>query len=97
MLKLIKANGIPQLYKIVDIHQRRAKRNWLLTAYSAASLQSFINNLTTRLDQMGYMENTELKTEGTVDLPVWAKDYEHEKRTKKGGKKEPPAPQGIVT
>jgi len=95
-LRYIRSNKLPQLYKIIDIQQRTSKRNWLLHAYSITALQNFIYDLTSRLDQMGYMENTKVETVGSVDEPTWAEKYRQEMNTPKGksSKKKELAPTG---
>lgn len=98
----IRSCSLPELARINDLHKRHRTRNWLLTSYSTAALSQFLDQLTTKLDEMGYMENTKITSEGDADGVdgdgTWKTNYEQSKdRGKIKPAKKDKAPAGSMS
>jgi len=66
-INAIASGSLPQIKQIHDFYVRGIYKTRLLQKYSAAALQGFISELTTKLDNIGYMENTKVVAEGSAD------------------------------
>lgn len=97
-LNQIKTGRIPQLRKIPDFYMRGIYKNRLLQTYGNIALKTFIDELTTMLDDIGYMENTKVVAEGDADQQGdWL--YVQEEEKKKGSRskrKKSEAPTGTM-
>jgi len=63
----IRAGRILEVQKIADFYIRGIFKNRLLQTYGNAALQQFVDELTTKLDKIGYMENIKTVAEGTAE------------------------------
>jgi len=70
----IQSDAYPFLKEIPDFFQRGIMRFKLLQNYSRLALEKFISEMTTDLNNLGYMENIKEVEQGDVDLPPeWLK------------------------
>jgi hypothetical protein len=96
-LNQIKTGSIPQIRKIPDFYLRGIFKNRLLQNYGNIALKTFIDELTTKLDKIGYMENTKIVAEGDAEAEgSWIYVQDEEKRRGKGKKKKNEAPSGTM-
>jgi len=66
-INLIKSGRLPQIQKIPDFYMRGIFKNRLLQSYCDLSFKALIDDLGTKLNDLGYMENVEKITEGVDD------------------------------
>lgn len=67
VMDIIKSGSLEVIRRIPDFYIRGIYRNRLLQLYATESLTKFIDNLTTQLNKLGYMENLKVVTEGEAD------------------------------
>jgi hypothetical protein len=79
----VKTGNVPQLKKITDYYVRGLFKKRLLENYASVALNSFIDRLTSRLNDLGYMENTEKLQEGEDD---WYREHNKQQAQKKRDK-----------
>lgn len=95
IMSAIRAGSIPQIQKIPDLYIRGIYKNRLLQTYSHQALSSFMNDMTSKLNLLGYMENLKVVLEGDVEQQDWiAEKAKREGSGKK--KKKQKSPQGNV-
>jgi hypothetical protein len=99
-INLIRTGKLKQISDIPDFFIRGIYKNRLLQTYGMEALKDFINNLTTKLDNIGYMENTKVVAEGSTEVSEesWLKMQEQAQgqEPKKGKRKRGESPAGIV-
>ena len=97
VMNIIKAGRLKQIQEIPDLYIRGIYKNRLLQIYSNESLNKFIDDMTTQLNQLGYMENLKVVREGEAELdPDWIALYKKEKRQSKRSKKRDASPTGSI-
>jgi len=67
VVDVIRAGSLDVIQRIPDLFIRGIYRNRLLQLYSSEALGKFIDDLTTQLNELGYMENLKVVTEGEAD------------------------------
>lgn len=98
-LNLITTGRLPQIQKIPDFYIRGIYKHRLLQNYGNAALQKFISELTTKLDNIGYMENTKVVSEGSADgigEETWLDLQTKESKKGSSKRKKPEAPSGAL-
>lgn len=102
-INLIRSGRLKQIQDIPDFFIRGIYKNRLLQTYGNEALKDFINNLTTKLDNIGYMENTKVVVEGSaeVDEESWLKMQKEGQAQEAKGKgrrrrKDEESPTGVV-
>lgn len=102
VMNAIRSGSLKVIKDIPDLFVRGIYRNRLLQIYSSKKLSVFMDELTTKLNQLGYMENLKLIAEGQADVDNdWIiidqkrKKAERDKK-KKGRKKRDTSPQGTI-
>jgi len=100
VMDIIKSGRLEVIKKIPDLYIRGIYKNRLLQLYANKALTKFIDNLTTQLNKLGYMENLKVVTEGEADEAVaWiemdkkrrAEEKKKRRRTKKHGSADSPS------
>jgi hypothetical protein len=86
-INMIASGNVPQIKKIPDFFIRGIYKTRLLQKYSSAALSGFINELTTKLDNIGYMENTKVVAEGSADMDQESWMELQEREGKKSGRR----------
>jgi hypothetical protein len=88
-LNLITTGKIPQIQRIPDFYLKGIFKNRMLQRYGNAAFQQFISELTTKLDNIGYMENTKVVVEGSADMDeqTWLGLQEKEGKKSSGKRK----------
>lgn len=77
----IKAGTLAEIRRIPDFYIRGIFKHKLLQTYADKAFSSLIDELSTKLNQMGYMENTEKVLEGEDDwYALHRKDSDKKKR-----------------
>lgn len=95
IMKIIKAGSLTQIQEIPDLYIRGIYKNRLLQTYSHEALSSFMNDMTSKLNLLGYMENLKVVLEGDVEQQDWIEEQAKRERAVKK-KKKPRSPQGNV-
>lgn len=94
--ELIRNDALPQLREIPDLYIRGVYRNRLLQTYSYAALEQLIDEISTALNKLGYMENLKVVQEGDADGQLdWMAEANRRARAKRRGKKKS-SPQGSI-
>lgn len=83
-INLIKSGRLRQIQRIPDLYLRGIFRNRLLQSYCDVSFKVLIDDLGTKLNTLGYMENVEKITEGEDD---WYAEHRKEAAAKKRAEK----------
>jgi len=81
-INLIKSGRLPQIQKIPDFYMRGIFKNRLLQTYCDLAFKVLIDDLGTKLNNLGYMENVEKITEGEDDWYA-----EHRRETQKDARR----------
>lgn len=97
-LNLITSGRIPQIQRITDFYIRGIFKNRILQRYGNAAFQQFISELTTKLDNIGYMENTKVVVEGSADMDgqTWLDQQEKEGKKSSSRRKRNEAASGSL-
>ena len=89
VMDTIKSGSLEVIRKIPDLYIRGIYRNRLLQLYANDALTSFIDDLTTQLNKLGYMENLKVVTEGEADEAAnWIEIDKKRRSTRKRRKKQ---------
>lgn len=99
VMDIIRSGSLAVIKRIPDFYIRGIYRNRLLQLYANESLTKFIDDLTTQLNKLGYMENLKVVTQGEADpsqdwLAMDKKRRAVEKRRRKGKKGLADSPSG---
>jgi hypothetical protein len=90
-MNTIRSGRLREVQAIPDFFIRGIFKNRLLQTYANAALSKFVDDLTTKLDKMGYMENVKSVPEGTGEVATedsWLKlQTDKENAGKRRGKK----------
>lgn len=79
-MTLIKTNQLTCLQQTPDFYVRGIYRNRILQAYANQALSNFVDELSTKLNSMGYMENVEKVEEGQDDWFIEHRKQEIQKK-----------------
>lgn len=79
-MTLIKTNSLTCLKQTPDFYIRGIFRNRILQAYAGRALSQFIDELSDKLNSMGYMENVEKVEEGQDDWFIEHKKQEIQRK-----------------
>lgn len=63
----IRTGNVPEIKRIPDFFLRGIFKNRLLQSYGNEAFNQFMDELTTKLNKMGYMENTKIVAQGEAD------------------------------
>ena len=88
-LNMITSGKMPQIQRIPDFYIKGIFKKRLLERYGNAAFSQFISELTSKLDNIGYMENTKVVAEGSadgVDGETWL-DIQDKEGNKKSSRK----------
>lgn len=96
VITMLKAGSIPQIQNIPDYFIRGIYKNRLLQTYSFEALSTVLNDMTSKLNDLGYMENLKTVLEGDADQQDWMPLHKEQSKKRKGKKKQPKSPQGIM-
>lgn len=97
VMNTIKSGSIPAIQRIPDFFMRGIYKNRLLQIYSNEVLTKFIDDMTTQLNKLGYMENLKMIAEGTADEGMdWIEIDRRRKRQAKMRKKKKEEPVGSM-
>lgn len=90
VMNAIKSGNIPAVQRIPDFFMRGIYKNRVLQIYSNEVLTKFIDDMTSQLNQLGYMENLKMVAEGEADEGIdWIElDRRRKKQAKRRKKKE---------
>lgn len=85
-ISLIQSGKLKKIRNIPDFYLKGIYKNRLLQAYSDISFKTLIDDLGSKLNNLGYMENVEKLTEGEDDW--YAEQRKEQMRRKRAAKKE---------
>lgn len=83
-MNAVKTGKVKELQQIPDFFIKGIFKNRLLQNYCSRSLSKFVDDLSTRLNEMGYMENVEKIEQGEDD---WYREHRKEQAAKEKAKK----------
>lgn len=84
----IQAGNVPEIKAIADFFLRGIYRNRVLQIFSSEALTQFTDDMTSRLNSLGYMENIKQEAIGEADENVdWVKMDQRRKAAQKGGRR----------
>lgn len=94
VMNAIQAGNLEQIQEIPDYYIRGIYKNRLLQFYSSEALKTFIDEMTSMLNQLGYMENLKVVAEGDLEgdqdwIPEQQRRQKAERRKRRKEKKEP--------
>ena len=84
-MNMIQTGRLKEIQAVPDLFIRGIYKNRLLQLYANEAFSAFIDDLTTMLNRLGYMENTESIDEGFSH--TWMPQKQEEQKAKKKAKK----------
>lgn len=96
IMNQISSGSLPQIQKIPDYYTKGIYKNRLLQLFSNEAFQSFVDDLTSQLNRLGYMENLKQVAEGTVDTETDWIPLDKERKRRGQSKKRKPEPTGVM-